>query len=165
MTINTAKALAKWQSGEALEAGRLLYEVIPTLQRPLWAASVLELCIDLIPNTPEINTILEIARTQRRWAESKEAFKSIRKLTLQADEEARNAKSIDYNLLYRTVLCLAENVAKVVFNATSSLAPYDRDSGWWVVDNLYLVAKIRNDPNFTSRAWFVASHTAIVGLE
>lgn len=142
-----AEAYSHWSSGNPLEAGRLVYEQIPNNQRPFWASRILDLCIPLIPPVPEVDTISEIAADRARWKEAHSAFWPLRQLTLKAEA------STSTNRLYSGILYLAENVAKVTYNASNEPAPFDEDAGWWVVSTLrYLVDNV-DDSTFAIKAW------------
>ena len=123
-----AQAERDWEAGHALDAGRLIYERIPPRQRPAWAAQALEAVRGLIPKMPEIDGVLEIARDPARWRAAHDAFTAVRALTLGAKDP-----------LVEAVLRLAENVAKVTYNASGGPAPFDRDAGWWVAQNLHAI--------------------------
>lgn len=141
------EAFSQWSSGNPLEAGRLIYEQIPNAKRPVWAAAVLAECRRLIPSVSEIDAVYEIALTPSRWHEAHAAFSAVRGLTL----EAERSKSTDP--IYKGVLYIAENTAKVIFNASGKPAPFDHDSGWWLVSNLRHVVDKLNDSEFELKAW------------
>lgn len=138
------EAQEHWQAGRSLEAGQLLYEHIPIKLRPAWAAEALALACSHVPTIPEVEAVLEIANDPPRWPEARDAFLAVRKLTLQAEEP-----------LYEGVLILAENVAKVVYNASGRSPPFDHDAGWWIAQNLKYMTKQINDPKFAADAWSV----------
>ena len=123
-----AQAQRDWEAGRALDAGRLICERIPTRQRPAWAARVLEAARGLVPKTPEVDRVLEIARDSAKWPEAHVAYNAVRALTPQAEDP-----------LVEAVLHLAENVAKVACNASGGLAPSDREAGWRVAQNLHAI--------------------------
>jgi hypothetical protein len=61
--------------------------------------------------------------------------------------------------LYGGLLYLAENVAKVTYNATNPPDPFDHDAGAWVVSCVRYLADKVNDPEFATQAWLVVSRT------
>jgi len=136
-----AQAQRDWEAGRALDAGRLIYERIPPRQRPGWAARALEAVRGLIPKTPEIDSVLEIARDPARWRAAHAAFTAVRALTLEAKDP-----------LVEAVLHLAENVAKVTYNASGGPAPFDHDAGWWVAQNLHGIISRGGEKASTLRA-------------
>lgn len=133
-----------WDTGQSLEAGRLLYEHIPAKSRPIWAASVLVIAQRHVSALPEVETILAIANDPSRWREASDAFWAIRELTLQAKDP-----------LCEGVLTLAENVAKVIYNSSGHSPLFDHDSGWWIAQNLKYITEQINDPDFAAEAWLV----------
>jgi len=146
------EAFVYWSTGNALEAGRLIYEQLPNNQRPLWAAKILNLGRQLIPTVSEIDTVYKIALNRSRWREAHSAFSRVRELTLAFE------KSNSQDFIYGGVLYLAENTAKVSYNASENPAPFDYDSGWWIVSNLrFLVEKV-GDSDFESKAWSMAGY-------
>jgi len=142
-------AYREWSSGDPLKAGRLIYEHLPNDLRPQWAASILNLCRSLIPSIPAIDAIHEIALDRSRWKEAHAAFQHVRDLTLKAEE----SKLTDP--IYAGVLYVAENTAKVTYNASGQPAPFDEDSGWWLVSNLRYVVDRVNNREFEEKAWSV----------
>lgn len=145
------EASRRWSSGRALEAGRILYEYLPNDQRPLWAARILAHCLQLIRSVREIDAIYEIAMDKTRWKEAHGAFWPLRELILKAER----SKSADE--IYARILYLAENTAKVAYNASGEAAPFDHDAGWWIISNLrYIVDKVK-DVEFEVRAWETAT--------
>ena len=161
-----ATAHKYWQAGRAPDAGRVLYESMATEQRPAWAAAVLAFayrCTE-VARTPEIEEVLRIARTpveeSWRWFDASAAFSAVRSVTLRVHGQ---------DALYDGVLSVAENVAKVTFNAyaervasistTSYPGPprYDHDAGWRVASDLYAIVTRLNDTGLASEAWSVLS--------
>jgi hypothetical protein len=138
------EARRHWDAGRALDAGRVVYEAIPPHRRPLWAARVLRLVCELIPPVPEINAVLSLAAEPARWANAHDAFRAMRRLTLQVEGK---------DPLREGVLFLAENVAKVTYNAAGCPAPFDADAGWWIAQNVHFLAERLGDPEFERRAW------------
>jgi hypothetical protein len=119
-----------WRHWDALDAGKILYERLVVNPRPAWALAVLDACcagLSEIP--PEVQVVREIANTPARWAEAHKAFQAVRKLVLSV-ERRTDAGRPEHGILY-----LAENVAKVAYNASGSRAPFDHDAGWWIAKN------------------------------
>ncbi len=143
-----AQAQRDWEAGRALDAGRLIYERIPTRHRPAWAARVLELVRDLAPSSPEIDQVLAVARDPARWQEAKQVFQAIREVRQRTEDP-----------LLESVLSLAENVAKVTYNASGAPTPFDRDAGWRVADGLWTVISKAGERarKLEEQAWSVLS--------
>jgi len=139
-----------WEGGDPLKAGELLYEHIRQRHRPLWALEVLELCMPLTKGIPEIDELCNIIRNPNRWTEAKEAFSSVRELTLETEDSSSDT-------IYTGVLYLAENVAKVTYNASEEPAPFDYNSGYRIVSNLRYIVDQLGDKTFENKAWYVVS--------
>ena len=90
------------------------------------------------------NTIA-ICGDRRRWSEARRAFQAVRRLTLAAERNPKPTQKI-----YETLLMLAENTAKVAYNASGSSMPFDRDSICWIPENLKQIAQEKNDEEFAS---------------
>jgi hypothetical protein len=142
-----AQALASWKAGRATLAGWLLYEQIPISLRPLWAARILDASRGVTPWPPEVEAVYEMARDPPEWAKGHAAFRAVRRLTLQYDKDDP----------YGCLLRLAENVAKVTYNATGPRDPFDYGAGSWVVSCLRGLVDRVNSPEFEARSWSAAS--------
>lgn len=161
MTDTTEHALKRagelWSSGKALEAGQILFELLPVQRRPEWAASILRLVLEKsrLRSRP-INTLLRIADRPAKWRKAHCAFYALRTKTLEL--EAKSAPS-EKQTTFLYHLLLAENVAKVIYNASGSAIPrpFDYDSGYWVVSCLRHLVDLWNDQEFTQKAWLKAS--------
>jgi hypothetical protein len=151
-------AREEWKAGRTLEAGRILHEHLQPQQRPGWAAAALELVRPHFPAVPEIEAVLEIARCSSRWPEGHAAFDAVRGLTLQAE---RSAPHDLRHPLYYSFLMLAENTAKVTYNASGPNDPFDLDSGWWVASCLRGLVDLVGDPILLREAWEVMTREAV----
>lgn len=157
-----------WERGNLIEAGMLLYERISHVSRPLWGADVLEFASQRTSKTREIQNVIAFARTPEEWAKStsrakdskaRDFFHAVRLLTIEEDRKATG------NTLYTSILLLAENVAKVTYNAYGYNAPFDHDAGWWIAANLKGIADIIDDIHFSRLAWEVLTNEAYLALE
>jgi hypothetical protein len=138
-----------WDSGAALEAGRLLFETIPPLDRPQWAAGLLDLCCALLRSPPvEVLVVRTLATDPDRWSEGHSAFDAVRDLVLR--EEAR---VFGRNKILLEVLFVAENTARIIYNASAPPDPFDADSGWWLAENLRSLSNCIADEAFRAEAW------------
>ena len=107
------KARELWTAGQATQAGGLLYRQIPIARRPIWAAQILDLCRSITRSPREVDAVYNMAVNPSKWSRGHDAFDAVRLLTLRYEK----AKTKDE--LYGGLLYLAENVAKVTYNATS----------------------------------------------
>jgi hypothetical protein len=156
--ISLAEADRLWQCGHALEAGRLVFGAVPRAERPQWAAGILRFAISSNGGTPTaIRPVLRIADNPQHWHEAKSVFSALRSTVL--DLERRPTRSVQQELLL-CQLYLAENVAKVIYNATRPLDEFDEDSGDWVVACLKSVLDLLQDDKLPQAAWAVVCRNA-----
>ncbi len=147
------RAAQYWSSGQPLEAGRLIFENLPTEVRPKWAASILRLVTNRSGASSEaFEQVLYDAEHQSMWADGHRAFDTLRQSTLRL--EGRRGRLDDGEQLQISVLSLAELVAKVTYNAANPADPFDEDSGWWIAKILRdLVDHRWTDEAFSKEAW------------
>jgi hypothetical protein len=138
-----------WRGGRPVEAGRVLYERLARKDRPAWALAVLDACYADQANIPrEVEAVREIARDPSRWTEAHDAFSAVRRLVLRNEKRTAVPTDVADGLLY-----LAENVAKVTYNASGASAPFDHDAGWWVASCARWVVERSPDPELDARVW------------
>jgi len=71
-----------WSDGDLLDVGRAIYESIPVLRRPVWAAAILDLCRSRHASIPAVDSLYAIADDTGRWHEAHDGFTAVRLLTL-----------------------------------------------------------------------------------
>lgn len=144
-----------WREGRAVDAGRLLFERIPDDSAPRWAAEILDFCRHRIGSLPAVDDVAAVARDPSRWPRAHAAFAAVRQLLLAAERDPA-ADPARISLLH-----LAENTAKVAYNASRPTppysaahpAPFDEDAGWWIAENVRRIADHLRDPEFETQAW------------
>ena len=137
MTIRD-QSIAAWRSGEPVLAGRLFFEALEVKQRPAWAARILAVALSRVDAPAAAHFVLELAADEDRWGEAHAAFDAVRDLTLKQERAGAQRDELLYGVLF-----VAENCAKVIFNASGRPAPFDHDSGWWLPSNARAVLKHR----------------------
>jgi len=142
------KAKILWENNQSYLSGEILYENLRQRHKPIWAVEVLELCKHFVVEIPEIEQLCTVAKDPKRWLEAGEMFSAIRKLALEQDS---------FETIRSMVFSLAENVAKVIYNASGKLPPYDHDSGYKIVSNLKKIVDRAENQDFGSKAWYVVS--------
>jgi hypothetical protein len=132
-----------------LDAGRLLYEALELSRRPGWAVAVLDECCNRLDPIPaEVEAVRALARDPARWREAHNAFDRVRLLVLEAERTHPGVYR------YReSVLFLAENVAKVTYNASGGSAPFDHDAGWWIASCARTCVDRIGSSEFERRVW------------
>lgn len=149
------RAAEYWQAGQPLEAGRLIFENLPSALRPKWASRILKLVLARSGVTfPAIEQILYIADHADEWDSAHRAFSTLRRFALELDRIRECGFWTDEHDLLSALLSLAELVAKVTYNATDPRDEFDEDSGWWIAACLRgFIDTGWNDDQFLRDAW------------
>jgi hypothetical protein len=126
---NTAFANAKvaWLAGQHLECGRLIYESLTPHQRVRWASAILTFCIEHSPSVPSANSVAALAPDEKSWPLAHAAFSDVRAVTLLEEKSPGTLDPRSASLLF-----VAENAAKIIYNASQASAPFDHEAGWWL---------------------------------
>jgi hypothetical protein len=120
-----------FESGDAIDAGKLICENLSPRELVAWAVATLKVVIDdPAVKCPEIINIASIADDPTRWTSAHDAFRVARRAGLELDKVREPSREQHLRL---HALCLAELVAKVTYNATNPDDEFDEDSGWWIV--------------------------------
>lgn len=120
----------------SVKMGEQIFENLPNDIRPGWAGLILSRFDNYIKNVPtSVLDLYPLIDNKNRWLEAHEQFTKIRVFGL----ENKHYKPQVY-------LGLAELVAKVTFNASGQLAPFDSDSGHYIT-SLALKATEHFDDN------------------
>lgn len=139
-----------WESGKPLEAGRIIVELLPTSAATVaWAGHILAECcqsVDVVPS--EVQAVLTLTKDESMWRRGHAVFDLLRSLTLRVEHGEERVPATTQGLLY-----VAENTAKVAYNASSPADPFDADSASWIVANVYWIAQRHTDPDFRQRIW------------
>jgi hypothetical protein len=105
-----------------IEIGQQVFENLPNDIKPGWAGLILSRFDNYIKNIPvTIKELYPIIDNKDRWQEAHGQFNKIRRFLLD-----------NKNYQPETYLLLAELVAKVTYNASGELAPFDNDSGHYI---------------------------------
>ncbi len=87
------------------------------------ATEGLAICCEAITRpAPEVLAVVEAGRTN--WAQGHDAFDAVRALTIMTEQSQQEEPAF-------LILYVAENAAKVIYNASSPDDPFDDDSGAW----------------------------------
>ena len=105
-----------------IQIGRQIFDNIPNEIKPGWAGLILSCFDNYLKSIPTpIFELYSIINNQDNWKKAHNQFNKIRQFLL----DHKNYQPEAY-------LLLAENVAKVTYNASNEPAPFDNDSGWWI---------------------------------
>jgi len=156
------EAKEQWDAGHALEAGRLIFERIPQKQWAVWGVSILELVQSLVPPSPEIEAVVELAkRPASTNPENEDEWRA-------AHEIVDAVNNLHYELTdppAKRVFTLAKDVAKVVFNSRGYPAGFDYDAGWKIAEDLKQIIDNAKDAEFEKRAWAVLCNEEFIQLK
>ncbi|MDB5288847.1 MAG: hypothetical protein JWL69_88 [Phycisphaerales bacterium] len=145
------QAIKYWQRGQPLEAGRLIFENLPTEVRPQWASKILELVTKRTRvKSPAIEHILYIADHPSEWKNAHAASSSAGRSA--AELKKLGIRSAEQTLLSLN-LALAIIVARVIYNSTNPPDEFDEDTGWWIASTLKRILEFINDDEFSQRMW------------
>ena len=152
------QAAELWQQGQALEAGKLLFEALPNASRPVWAAEALALVLDQGKLQHDLfDTVLQTAREPALWNAGHRVFRSVRGEVLKLEKKSRRSSAEEFLL---SSFLLAELVAKVSYNATNPVDEFDEDTGWWIEPSLRAFADHHwQETDFAAKAWQVLCHS------
>jgi hypothetical protein len=148
-----AQATGYWKAGDDLNAGRALFARLPPSERGRWACGVLRYAA-----APErfrigpVRNLLDLCDKPDTWRGTKAVFSRIRGATLKLEDRQSQTRDQDARLNY---LLLAENVAKVMYNATKPPDEFDEDAGWWVAVCLRAFLKSDGVPDWEQKAWTI----------
>jgi len=141
-----------WETECYPKAGLILYERIDRKNRPLWVADILCATHGYITPISQVEDIIAFATNPILWGDG-----SITKRPEAHDffNVARTAmnQSTNEDILRKPTLLLAENAAKITYNAYGYEAPFDHDAGWCIVENVLDLKKAVNNPEFTVKIW------------
>jgi hypothetical protein len=153
---NYLQNLIYWSDENVLEIGKVIYDNIQDRYKPIWAGEILNHCRTQHKPVKEIDNVFQITQDSRRWREAHQAFSEVRHLTQIYGYNSNAGK------LFIHLLSVAELTAKVVYNSSgitdkmadvNNPAPFDEDSGEWLVKVYKEFADCLKDENFNLAAW------------
>ena len=151
------EALKLWNENKGIELGRLVFNEISINQQPVWAGKILTLVYgtsDLKHET--IEELLDIINFPEKWKNGKIIFSKIRRSVLDFDKKQERKHTLsEEEIAICGMLILAEQVAKVTYNATSPFDEFDEDSGHWIPYLLRDFTKTTpwDSESFSQKAW------------
>ena len=136
-----------WQTNQAYEASKFIYEHIPRQNRATWAGNILKLAYPHFSPAADIEAVIQFAENANLWSQDrqKEACSII-------DTVNRFPKKLP-TPFPQLIYLLATNVGKVAYNAKHFPAPYDHDAGWQIGENLKQIAQAIASQEFEENAW------------
>jgi hypothetical protein len=145
------KARSRWTEGQTLEAGKLIFDSLPSEVRTQWANNILRLVVERTGiKSDVIERVISIANRPEDWGKAHDAFSAVRAKVSKLEGPA--ALNPQQQLLLRHLL-LAELVAKVTYNATNPPDEFDEDSGWWIAPCLKGILDLVDDTASSEAMW------------
>jgi hypothetical protein len=136
----------EWKTGDVALVGKRIMQYIPLANQVAKAAAILDVCRPKWISIPAVDTVATLAHTPGRWSEGHKAFNAVRDLTLR--EEKNRTNDVYYSLLF-----VAEITAKIIYNATEPIDPFDEDSAWYLpAQTRHMAAKV-NEAAFEEHLW------------
>jgi hypothetical protein len=123
-----------------------------------WAADILELACSRLPEVPsQVQDVIDIGHSRKRYREGHDAFSAVRELTLVNDKTRAGGAE------YAALLVTAENAAKVIYNGSGveepikpgEKAPFDDECGYWLAGCLSRLVEADGSPHLKDDAWRV----------
>jgi hypothetical protein len=148
------RAAEYWNGGQPFEAGKVIFEKMPNEFRPRWASGILRLLLARSGIQSSLfEQVLRTADQQRLWGNGHRAFSNLRKATLELLELQKRQRLTKEQELLAALLSLAEQVAKVTYNAARPHDEFDEDSGWWLAAGLKGFVDLWHYEEFSKAAW------------
>ena len=120
-------------------------------QRPLWAADILDCCTCFLkPRPMEIPNLIILARDPERWQWARVAFDDLRRMSLVMDR-------MPVREVFAHIFNLAEDVAKITYNASNPATPFDEKCQWRIVVTAWNIVQAMKEkaPDIDGNVWSV----------
>jgi hypothetical protein len=141
----------RWTSGDVAGFGRAAFEAVPEAERAAWATRLLAICLVKESHPPELGRVVEIGEEPSRWRAGHAAFDAVRRLTIANERSPLSDPKV------RSLLEVAETVAKVIYNASGEPAPFDYHAGWRLAPQLKKFAELIGKPELEEELWAALS--------
>lgn len=146
-------AIEFWSKLDIYNASKNLFYSVPRAGRPKWAVSILRTVVGKLQlNVVAVNSLLDIGDNRAEWNMAKAIFKAIRYETLSIDASRNFAGKFKAEVEHH-VLLLAEEIAKLLYNATDPDDPFDDDVGEGVVTSTKAIVDMVADREFAFKMW------------
>ncbi len=99
---------------------------------------MLDLFENKVPDKDSNRLVWKFCDEKQRWIKGHGLHSTLRDRNVKASKQGDKIKEAQY--------CFEEVVAKTLFNLTSSSAPFDPDSPYWVIKNALSLAKALKIP-------------------
>ena len=136
-----------WQTNQAYEASKLIFEHIPREDRATWAGNILKAAYPHFPLAPDIEAVIQFTENANNWSQErqKEAMQIVDTVNRFSKRPPIPFPQLIYNL--------AAMVGKITYNAQHFPAPYDHNAGWKIGEILKQIAQGIDSQKFEENAW------------
>jgi hypothetical protein len=139
-----------WRNGDGTNAGRHICQKLSSQELVAWAINAMRFAVRIsCVQQAEVTQLLKIADDIASRSEAKQVFKKLRHSVLKF--ESLSSPTNEQTKQF-TVLLMAENVAKVVYNSTGPSDEFDEDASWWVAGCLKDLCAQIGDEHLTREA-------------
>jgi len=132
---------------EDIQTYKTLLANVPPDHLARIARALLELSMLEVPVGKEVANVAKTAANPDRWRQGHAAFDLVRDRVLEWESKDTAPSDSSYY-----VLLVAENAARVIYNATEPLDPFDDDSGAWLVMTFIQLSRRLNSSSLVERA-------------
>ena len=136
----------EWITADPVQVGKVVLGALTPQERVARALAMLDLCRACCPPIAAVDVVMTIGSNAGRWREAHRAFQDVRGLTLLEERKPTNRA-------YGSLLFVAENTAKTIFNASGEPAPFDEDAPWWLASNVLHLARTVRDSGLQEALW------------
>jgi hypothetical protein len=138
----------RWQS-EDMKACTVLAARLPAEAAVVFAGTALAACLATLPEQQkELSDLVGIGEDRGRWAQAHAAFDAVRRLTLERERGAVTSQDPTYIVLF-----VAENAARVIYNAAGPTDPFDDDSAAWLLLTQAQMVRSTGSSELSDRIW------------
>jgi hypothetical protein len=117
-------------------------------RQPAFAAAALAACLVAVNGPEQLYDVVRIGEEPGRWSQAHLAFDTVRVLTLQSERCNATSQDPAYMLLF-----VAENSARVIYNASSPPDPFDEDSAAWLLLVLAQLVRCTQSSSLEESIW------------
>ncbi len=148
-----------WQTNQAYEASKLIFEYIPREHRATWAGTILKVAYPHFSPDPDIDAIIQFTENANDWSQNRQ--KEAMQIVDTVNRFSKRSPTPFHQLIYN----LAAMVGKITYNAQHLPAPYDHNTGWKIGEILKQIAQGIDSQEFEENAWKQLCNEQFLQLE
>lgn len=142
-------ARRSWEAGKPLEAGKVLFAPLSPEEHVGVARAALDFLAVHRRIDFAIRRLKAVLEEPSRWSKGHGAFSDLRRLLLELQDRDRTAEE---ELAY-AALFVGEIAAKVTYNATDPIDPFDEDTAPYMISCLHHYASLLPGKSAQDGAW------------